>query len=183
MFAQMRAALKTSKSTDILDHIYSLPEPDQSEAMSKIPAIERNAMALQRPQPGLTELMAFLTKRKVPKGLCTRNFDLPVTHLLTKFLPDEEFEPVITRSSRPPKPDPAGILHIAKSWELDDGGERLIMVGDSIDDMVAGRRAGCLTVLLESEANEDVKERQETDIVIARLDELIDMLDDGITSS
>lgn len=41
----------------------------------------------------------------------------------------------MTREFRPPKPDPAGILHIAVQWGLEDGGEGLIMVGDSIDDM------------------------------------------------
>ena len=63
-------------------------------------------------------------------GLCTRNFDGPVTHLLQKFLPGKTFAPIVTRDFRPPKPDPRGILHIAEQWGLEDGGEGLIMVGD-----------------------------------------------------
>ena len=31
-----------------------------------------------------------------------------------------------------PKPDPAGILHIANEWGLDSRGENLIMVGFSL---------------------------------------------------
>jgi hypothetical protein len=54
---------------------------------------------------------------------------LPVMHLLKTFLPKYTFFPIITRSFHPPKPDPAGILHIAAEWGLDDGGEGLIMVG------------------------------------------------------
>ena len=54
----------------------------------------------------------------------------PVMHLLQKFLPGKTFAPIVTRDFRPPKPDPAGILHIAKAWELEDGGEGLIMVPD-----------------------------------------------------
>lgn len=34
----------------------------------------------------------------------------------------------LEKYNRPPKPDPAGILHIAKAWELDDEGDSLIMV-------------------------------------------------------
>lgn len=52
----------------------------------------------------------------------------PVTHLLQTFLPNNKFTPIVTREFRPPKPHPAGILHIASAWGLEDGGEGLIMV-------------------------------------------------------
>lgn len=52
----------------------------------------------------------------------------PVAHLLSTFLPGKTFEPIVTREFRPPKPDPSGVLHIAKQWGLEDGAERLIMV-------------------------------------------------------
>lgn len=53
----------------------------------------------------------------------------PVNHLLQTFLPENKFAPIVTREFRPPKPHPAGILHIASTWGLGDGGEGLIMVG------------------------------------------------------
>ena len=49
-------------------------------------------------------------------------------HLLQKFLPGKTFAPIVTREFRPPKPDPAGILHIARAWGLEGGGEGLVMV-------------------------------------------------------
>lgn len=52
----------------------------------------------------------------------------PVNHLLQKFLPSTKFYPIVTREFRPPKPHPAGILHISSSWGLEDGGDGLIMV-------------------------------------------------------
>lgn len=71
---------------------------------------------------------------------------------------------------------------------IDDGerGEEadatgLIMVGDSIDDMTAGRRAGAATVLLVNPANEHLAKHEHTDLVIGRLDELIRHLEDGFT--
>lgn len=101
-------------------------------------------------------------------------------HLLQTFLPGKTFSPVITRTFRPPKPDPAGILHIAKAWGLQDGGESLIMVGDSIDDMVAGAAAGTATVLLACAENQELKEDEHTGLWIERLDDLADILEAGL---
>lgn len=66
-----------------------------------------------------------------------------------------------------------------KMKEADASG--LIMVGDSIDDMTAGRRAGAATVLLVNPANEHLAKHEHTDLVIGRLDELIGHLEDGFT--
>lgn len=218
MFGEMRSALGIPKSVDILEHIHGLPTPEaQSAAMESIRAIERAAMAGQVAQPGLAELMRYLDARGLRKAICTRNFDQPVNHLLAKFLDGVLFEPIVTRDFRPPKPDPAGILHIARSWGLtrpagegeegvpardadqaadadraaDAGlmptpaGEEvadasgLLMVGDSVDDMTAGWRAGAATVLLVNDVNQHLTEHDHTDLVISRLDELIDVLEHG----
>lgn len=226
MFAEMRAALGgIPKTTDILEHVYGLPTEAEREAgMEAVRAVERRSMAEQRAQPGLGELMAHLEDvRRLPKAICTRNFDAPVDHLLSTFLPGRRFHPVVTRAFRPPKPDPAGILFIARSWGLvrpvdgagegkvekkteqlvqaahegseaetrgalggREGGEEevgdasgLIMVGDSLDDMTAGRRAGAATVLLVNDENRHLADHAHTDLVISRLDELIRVLDDG----
>ncbi|KAF2745279.1 HAD-like protein [Sporormia fimetaria CBS 119925] len=179
MFAEMRNALNITKATDILDHIYSLPASEQEAAHEKIRTIERTAMASQKPQLGLVQLMDYLDSRSIPKAICTRNFDTPVAHLLSNFLPHSKFEPIVTREFRPAKPDPAGILHIAKSWMHEDGGSGLIMVGDSIDDMTAGFKAGAATVLLVNDVNKHLVEHQHTDLVIKRLDELIGILEEG----
>ena len=106
----------------------------------------------------------------------------PVQHLLTHHLPPQirPFDPIITRDFRPPKPSPAGILHIAQKWGIQTPSpssssplrdERLlpiIMVGDSIDDMISGHSAGALTVLLRSEGKEALEEDSRTDVVVSR---------------
>ena len=75
MFAEMRAVLNITKSTDILDHIYTLPTVQQEEAMEAIRQIERTAMTKQTPQPGLVRLMEYLASRGICKAICTRNFE------------------------------------------------------------------------------------------------------------
>ncbi|KAI5857302.1 HAD-like protein [Durotheca rogersii] len=192
MFAEMRAALGIGPEVDILEHVYGLPSAGERDAaMAAIRAVERRAMARQEPQPGLLALVAYLEARGLPKGICTRNFEQPVAHLLARFLPGRLFAPVVTRDFRPPKPDPAGILFIARRWGLlrvpdpaadpadapDASG--LIMVGDSIDDMTAGRRAGAATVLLVNDVNRHLADHDHTDLVIERLDDLVDVLERG----
>ena len=75
MFGQMRSAVSIPKSSDILDHIHALPEHEQAEAFRKIEAVESEAMAKQVPQPGMVRLMEFLDSHRIPKGICTRNFE------------------------------------------------------------------------------------------------------------
>ncbi|PHH89421.1 hypothetical protein CDD83_6074 [Cordyceps sp. RAO-2017] len=187
MFAEMRAALGIGASVDILHHIDGLPPDRQPAALEAIRAVERRAMDLQVPQPGLAALMDYLDARGVPKAICTRNFDLPVRSLLAKFLPASRFHPVVTRAFHPPKPHPAGILHIASAWgpadaDADDGpadAAGLIMVGDSLDDMTAGRRAGAATVLLLNDVNAHLARHPHTDLCIERLDDLIAILERG----
>ncbi|KAK5314077.1 hypothetical protein LTR93_010607 [Exophiala xenobiotica] len=189
----------------------SLLTSPQARAVATIKSIERRAMSSQRPQPGLQEVMAYLTRRGVRKALCTRNFPAPVHHLLSNHLPDEEFHPIVTRETEgiQPKPSPEGLWMIAQEWGLDREvpgeeslasiaiglgeqgevdqlevtkqvlGSGLIMVGDSLDDMAAGYRAGAATVLLVNEENEALSKHEYTGLSVRRLDELIDILDRG----
>lgn len=117
----------------------------------------------------------------------------PVTHLLTTHLPSHvnPFAPIVTRDFRPPKPSPAGILHIAKAWGIVDSADvpdtkpesrllPLMMVGDSIDDIVAGYDASAITVLVRSEGKEELETDERTDVVVSRLDELVGLLEEGL---
>lgn len=178
MFGEMRSAINCPKTSDILEHVYAMPAAEQDTAMEAIRDVERRAMTSQTPQPGLLTLITFLETHNLPMGICTRNFDTPVTHLLEKFLAGSKFHPIVTRDFRPPKPHPAGILHICESWGV--SAEGVLMVGDSVDDMTAGYRAGATTVLLVNDVNRHLVEHDHTDIVIERLDELIPILEKGL---
>ena len=101
---------------------------------------------------------------------------------MTTHLPGHvnPFAPIVTREFRPPKPSPAGILHIAKAWgvvgdqDVSDNKPvskvpiSLIMVGDSVDDIEAGYEAGAATVLVRSEGKEELERDPRTDIVVTR---------------
>ncbi|KAK2776147.1 hypothetical protein FQN52_003817 [Onygenales sp. PD_12] len=181
MFQEMRSALGIQKGVDIIGHIRNLPTlEERTEAITKIRDIEREAMVKQVPQPGLVELMDYLHSKGLKRALCTRNFETPVNHLLKTHLPTHEFLPIVTRDTPDllPKPDPAGILHIAKEWGTK--AQDLIMVGDSLDDMTAGHMAGAATILLLNDHNQALKEHEHTHFWIKRLDDMISILDYGI---
>ncbi|KAK9471943.1 HAD-like domain-containing protein [Dipodascopsis tothii] len=181
MFGKMRETLGIDKSVDILDHIYSLEPVEQEAAHERVRAVERDAMVQMTAQPGVHELMDFLETTGVAKAICTRNFEAPVDHLLTNLLTGRVFEPVVTRTFRPPKPSPAGIQHIAAQWGVKPN--ELVMVGDSVDDMLAGRRAGAATVLLSSDVNGHLHSAPETDAVVERLDDIIGLLKTGLPTA
>jgi phosphoglycolate phosphatase-like HAD superfamily hydrolase len=175
------------------------------------------------------ELMTYLEKRGVRKGLCTRNFPGPVEHLCEKFMPGVVFGPVVTRETVgvQAKPSAEGVWRCAEVWEaeeveeqkkkrgmevpafasastaedatsiptdddLEDGdafelsrrrhlGASVVMVGDSLDDMVAGHRAGAATILLASEETEEelLNGHEYVDLVVRRLDEIVGVLEQG----
>lgn len=116
------------------------------------------------------------------------------------------FHPIITRETPNvnAKPSPEGLWHIALTWnpstadarnvsrtngavKTDDPleiarrhlGAHMIMVGDSIDDMAAGNRAGAATVLLVNDENEYLVGHEYADLCIRRLDDLIPVLEEG----
>lgn len=173
----MRDALGISKEIDILDFVNSLPPEQEEVAQKKLQAIERKAMIDMVPQPGLNEVMNYLKRENIPKSICTRNFPIPVQHLLDNFLSDHEMNPLVTREFKPPKPAPDGILHIAKQWNMDPN--NIVMVGDSIDDMKAGHAAGAATVLLQSDVNKHLNDIAETDAVVHRLDDMVELFEKG----
>jgi HAD superfamily hydrolase (TIGR01509 family) len=59
---------------------------------------------------------------------------------------EHPFHIMLSRSFTPTKPHPAPILHICAQWGLSP--HEVVMVGDSIDDVAAGRAAGALAVLI-----------------------------------
>lgn len=75
MFGEMRDAVGIPKGSDILDYIHGLPAEKQETAFTKVQEIERRAMSKQIPQAGLVSLMEFLDEHRIPKGICTRNFE------------------------------------------------------------------------------------------------------------
>ena len=97
-----------------------------------------------RPLPGARELLAELSARQVKWAIATSGLAVAARPALDMLgLPDDT--PLITRDQvRHAKPDPDLFLAAAQRIGVDIGAA--IVVGDSIWDLLAARRAGALGV-------------------------------------
>lgn len=118
---------------------------------------ERQAGSL-RLLPGTHELLTELSSRRVPYAIATSGRLKNARHTL-KLLDLRDDVPVITRDEvRYAKPDPD--LFVAAAERLGTPMSRCVIVGDSVWDMLAARRAWALSVgLLSGGYGQDELER------------------------
>jgi HAD superfamily hydrolase (TIGR01509 family) len=122
------------------------------DTLARLPAIHAEAYARHypsvRPLPGATELLAVLTERGVPWAIATSGAERsagPARELLG--LPADT--PFVTRDLvRYAKPDPDLFLAAAEKIGVDI--QDSIVVGDSVWDLLAARRARALGIGLLS---------------------------------
>jgi haloacid dehalogenase superfamily, subfamily IA, variant 3 with third motif having DD or ED/haloacid dehalogenase superfamily, subfamily IA, variant 1 with third motif having Dx(3-4)D or Dx(3-4)E len=101
-----------------------------------------------RPLPGARELLEALTRAGIPWAIATSG-RRDVARPLLELLGVDEGIPVITREDVPyAKPDPD--LFLAAAARLGIPIAECIVVGDSVWDLLAARRAGALSVGLLS---------------------------------
>jgi HAD superfamily hydrolase (TIGR01549 family) len=102
-----------------------------------------------RALPGARELLDFLTANKIPWAIATSGRMETAGPVLQKLGVDPAKIPVVTRDQvRYAKPDPDLFLAAAKKLDVDI--EHACVVGDSIWDMLAARRARALGIGLLS---------------------------------
>jgi HAD superfamily hydrolase (TIGR01509 family) len=112
-----------------------------------------------RPLPGARELLAYLTDKDVPWAVATSGRMETARPTLVALGIDPDRVPVITRDQvRYAKPDPDLFLAAASRIGVDIG--HAVVVGDSVWDLLAARRARALGIgLLSGGYGEDELER------------------------
>ncbi len=129
----------------IYEQALKMPEPDRSRALRILAETELEAAALTKPNDGIYELIAFLEQRGMRKAIFTRNAQKALELTLSRLGLAGKFEPVVTREQNLKlKPDPEPVLYILKQWRL--GPDEVLVVGDFVFDVMAGKRAGCRTI-------------------------------------
>lgn len=103
--------------------------------------------------PGVNTFLNSLQQRNIPAGLFTRNSRKAAELAVEKFAFD--FSVVISRDDAPPKPDPTGLLHIARNFSLPH--EQILYVGDYLYDLKAGLAAAIPTALFFPTTSGDQK--------------------------
>ncbi|KAI3430102.1 uncharacterized protein J3R85_008245 [Psidium guajava] len=158
-YRRIRAESRTG--IDILHHIEDWSPDRQRTAYEVIADYERQALDRLQIMPGAAELCGFLDSKNLRRGLITRNVRSAVDLFHQRF--GIIFSPALSREFRPYKPDPAPLLHICSSWEVQPS--EVMMVGDSLkDDVMCGKRAGAFTCLLDQTGRYDAPEFDRVDL-------------------
>jgi phosphoglycolate phosphatase-like HAD superfamily hydrolase len=86
------------------------------------------------------------------------------------------FDASISRDDAPPKPSAEPVLRIGRRLGLEP--EQLLVVGDYVFDVQAGRAAGALTAFVQ--VRSDLDPPPEADVVVEELSELLHLLPDRV---
>ena len=150
---EYRAKYGIPDKVDIMDYLKAMEPEKFQPAYDEILAIEARGRETLELQPGIRELLDFVTAHKLKTAIITRNARLAVDALLAK-LGGFQFDVVISRDDHPDmphKPDPAPIYEICKTWGTSPSS--VMMVGDYLHDVECGNRAGSESVLLLNDTN------------------------------
>jgi len=147
-FEAIKRALEIPLEDDILGHLAALPEALAAAKHAWLLEHERELALAAEPAPGAIELVRELHDRGCRLGILTRNAHELALLTLRAIGLDDCFAvaDVIGRDEAPPKPDPGGLLHLARIWQVVPG--ELVMVGDYRFDLECARAAGACSVLV-----------------------------------
>ena len=149
-FPALRSALGCPPATLILEYIDALPTEDERARKRKILAdFEMAAARASVPNNGAEKIIHALKGQGVPIGILTRNTRSSIMESLKNFttVSESDFKVIVTRESEGrPKPHPDGVLRAAR--QLGVHPSELLVVGDFVFDIAAGKAAGAPTVLL-----------------------------------
>ncbi|MBF8722877.1 HAD family hydrolase [Pseudomonas guariconensis] len=147
-FAAIREALGIPPEHDILTHLAALPVEEATVKHAWLLEHERDLAIASRPAAGAVELVRELAGRGCQLGILTRNAR-ELAHVTLEAIGLADCFPVehiLGRDEAAPKPNPDGLLKIARAWDV--APSELVMVGDYRFDLDCGRAAGARTVLV-----------------------------------
>ncbi len=180
-FSVIKETLGCPHDIPALEFIESIPDPQKkNQAFTELDRFESRAAAISEPNPGAENLIRTIHSMGLPMGIVTRNSVDSVRESLKNFngIGLDDFDIVITRNDPvKPKPSPEGVLLAARKLNVDP--RHILMVGDFVFDIDAGRKAGTLTALLDVNPRVD-KSRLKCDIVVSSLADLEPVLQMGL---
>lgn len=147
-FEAIKRALDIPQSDDILQHLAALPAAEAAAKHAWLLSHERELAQAAQAAPGAVQLVRELQARGCRLGILTRNAQpLAMVTLQAIGLADcFASVDVIGRDEALPKPDPAGLLHLAQQWQV--APSALVMVGDYLFDLECAHAAGASGVLV-----------------------------------
>ena len=176
----------------VLEWIAALPAgPRRETALAALERFELAGAAESEPNADAERVIRGLRARGLKVGVLTRNGLPAVRRALAQFreLDVGDFDVIVTRDDGiAPKPAPDGVLRAAAAMGVIV--EEMLVVGDFVLDMEAGRAAGALTAYLTNGGTEELPgtgddelgrpEDAAWDFRVRDLDELDDLVSLGL---
>ena len=143
-FDAIRAEMGLPNGQPILEALEQMAcGPDKDRCLAILRQHEQRGAHCATLMPHVEGLLEELTRCGVHQAILTRNSREAATLVLDRL--GLKFAVVATREDVPPKPDPGGLLHICRLWNVPV--DQVLFFGDYLFDLQAGRRAGMRTVL------------------------------------
>jgi HAD superfamily hydrolase (TIGR01549 family) len=143
-FEAIRREIGVAPGTPLLEALAALSPEERALAEDVIDRHERAAAGRAVIHAGVSEFLDQLHVRGVRRAVLTRNSRASALMVLARC--GLNFDPVLAREDCPPKPSPEGIWQICAAWALPPAD--VLMIGDYLFDVEAGRQAGTRTALV-----------------------------------
>jgi HAD superfamily hydrolase (TIGR01509 family) len=172
-FSKIKHAIGCPPDQAVLEFIETLETQGQrKKAMAMLNAFEIKAASNSKPNPGVEELIYDLHAKGLCVGIISRNSFQSIERALDNFenVHISDFDLIISRDTPvKPKPSADGILLAAREMNVDVS--QMLVVGDFVFDIQAGREAGAFTVFLDHQSIPE-HNQIESDFTISNLQEL-----------
>jgi HAD superfamily hydrolase (TIGR01509 family) len=180
-FSVIKQKLGCPQELPVLEYIEGISDPVQREkAFAALNEFESEGAANSAPNPGAEDLLAHIRSKGLPIALITRNSLESVKAALKNFQHTDlsDFDIIITRDVPVlPKPSAEGVLLAARKLGIEP--DTILMVGDYLFDIQAGRCAGAVTVHLDVESSFD-KTHVGSDFTVSNLSDIQSIIRMGI---
>lgn len=172
-FDRIRRECGLPDGEPILEYMERAPHAERRRIAQVLEAHEARSAGQCALREGAGEVVRELHRRGLRTALLTRNSARSVGTVLRRF--GLRFDCCVSRDDGPPKPSAEPVLTIARELGLDPS--ELLVVGDYVFDVQAGRAAGAATALLR--VRQCPVPPPEPDLVLRCLAELLDLFPDG----
>lgn len=142
-FDAMRCEMGLPAGQPILESLERLNAPERQRCEEILRRHEWEGAQRAALMPGAADFLARLAPLRLQQAVLTRNSRAMALATLERV--GLRFHPLMAREDAPVKPDPTAIRRICQSWTL--APEQVVMLGDYLFDLQAGRAAGAQTVL------------------------------------
>lgn len=172
-FLRLKETMGCPPDAPILEFIEDLPTQSQrNDATRVLERFELDAAVNSKPNQGAEDAIHYLRSKKIKLGIITRNRLTSIKRALQNFEKTDisNFHLIISRDTpAKPKPSGDGILLAAQTLKVDV--KDMLMVGDYVFDVQAGREAGSITVFLDNGTSSG-SATIESDFTISSLSEI-----------